>query len=694
MIKNDKALSTEQIVFALDIGTRSIIGIVGVVEDDRLNVLAIEAEEHKKRSMIDGQIEDIDQVARTADVVKKKLETKIGVPLTRVSIAAAGRALITQKASYELELSEAKRIDEEIISQLEVGAISEAEKAFADKENPDKNREFFLVGYSVLSYYLDNYNMSTLKDHKGRNLKAEVIATFLPSEVVDSLYMAMNKIGLEVASVTLEPIAAINAAIPQELRLLNLVLVDIGAGTSDIAVCRDGGIVGYTMATLAGDEITETLMKQFLVDFNTAEKIKFQIEETENITFTDILGFEQTVKREEVLEYVQEPMRALCEEISKQILEVNGSVPSAVFLAGGGSKQTGLRNAIAEHLNMDMKRVAIAGNNFKMTAFSDEYDLENPEFATPLGIAVSAGLNLINDSFQVTLNGKPAKLFKNGVLKIMDVLMMNGYNYQHIVARSGQNILLQLNGKRKIVYGERSIPAVLKLNGKDAKVMDIIHAGDSIEFEPAVAGKNAEAVLSDVLEPYMGAALLNGMDCPADTPLQSGDIILTENGGSVEEMQQMQEQMMEAETEMPEDAAMEKTASPNSEMAQKKEPVVSEEHTEKKQLAASEKTGMETASAGKAEDKSGEPLMEQGSPEGQNDAETSGILAITLNEKSLRLPLKENGAPYYLMDILEYSDIDFDNISGNVVIKVNGQEGTFLQELNNYDAVNIQYEEK
>ena len=77
---------------------------------------------------------------------------------------------------------------------------------------------------------------------------------------MESLYSAMNQAGMEVAGLTLEPIAAINVAIPEKLRLLNLVMVDIGAGTSDIAVCRDGKVVGYTMATLAGDEITESIM--------------------------------------------------------------------------------------------------------------------------------------------------------------------------------------------------------------------------------------------------------------------------------------------------------------------------------------------------------------------------------------------------------------------------------------------------
>ena len=88
----------------------------------------------------------------------------------------------------------------------------------------------FLVGYTVAQYRLDNYPLSNLQYHSGRKAEADVVATFLPGEVVESLYAAMRTAGLQVASMTLEPIAAMNAAIPAELRLLNLALVDIGAG--------------------------------------------------------------------------------------------------------------------------------------------------------------------------------------------------------------------------------------------------------------------------------------------------------------------------------------------------------------------------------------------------------------------------------------------------------------------------------
>ena len=159
------ARAQNDLIFALDIGTRSIIGLVGVVKDERLHVLAIEKEEHARRAMIDGQIEDIEQVAKVARHVKERLEQKLDCTLTNVCVAAAGRALKTQKAFCEMEFEKPQRVDEEIIGRLEAGAIERAEEAFA-QETDQEGRQFFLVGYTVIQYLLDNYPISDLLDHQ------------------------------------------------------------------------------------------------------------------------------------------------------------------------------------------------------------------------------------------------------------------------------------------------------------------------------------------------------------------------------------------------------------------------------------------------------------------------------------------------------------------------------------------------
>lgn len=605
-----KAQDTD-IVFALDIGTRSVVGIVGTPVGDRLKVLGIEMEEHKNRAMMDGQIDNIQQVADLARIVTERLERQLKVHLEKVCVAAAGRALRTQSGTFALELSDSQPIAAEQISQLETGAVSAAEAALQmDEEN---RRQFFLVGYTVAQYRLDRYPLSTLLGHGGKTMEADVVATFLPGEVVESLYAAMHLAGLQVASMTLEPIAAMNAAIPAELRLLNLALVDIGAGTTDIAVCRDGSVVGYTMVTLAGDEITEALMRAFLVDFRTAEAIKRDLWNGADLHYTDILGVENTTSYAAVYEVIQEPMRRLAEAIAAQVSSVNGGAPSAVFLAGGGSRLRELREEVAQCLGMEERRVSMAGNHYAKSAFSEELDLERPEYATPLGIAISAGLGLLNDSYLVMLNGQPAKLFRSGTLTLRDILLMNGYTYEEILGKSGKSLSVTLDGRRVVLRGEPAAPAVLRLNGEDAPVSAMVHAGDQISFIPARSGADAARTLAELLGRPV-RALVNNREAPADTQLKQGDVILTlESPASVAE------------------AAAEPAA-----------PYVS-----------------------------------------------LRTLDIVLNEKPLHLDGKEEGTPYYLMDLLKFSGLDFDHLERPVRLEVNGAECGFRQVLKDGDSVTI-----
>lgn len=732
-------MQADKTVFALDIGTRSIIGMVGIVENNKIKIIAVEKAEHTNRAMVDGQIENIEKVAELAGQVKTRLEEKVNFHLDRVCVAAAGRALRTKRADFEMDLPGIQLIDDEVISRLEAGAISKAEEAFdADNANEGISRRFYLVGYTVCQYFLDNYMMSSLKDHRGQKVKVDLIATFLPSEVVESLYTTMNKIGLEVASITLEPIASINATIPENLRLLNLVMVDIGAGTSDIAACMDGSVTGYTMATLAGDEVTETIMKEYLADFKTAENIKARMDTEEEITFTDILGFEQKIPQKEILQCIQSTSGLLCKEISEKILEVNGGPPSALFLAGGGSKLTGLKEGLTIALQMNPNRVAIAGKNFQANAFSDEYELDNPEYATPLGIAISSGLNLINDSFRVILNGKDAKLFRSGSFTVLNLLMMNGYSFQDIMGRSGQNLIVTVNGKRKVFYGKAAQPASLYINKQEGKLSEIVHAGDCIDFVPAVQGTSAKACLKDIEGAQSCPEIaLNGKKVPLDTPLKNRDVIIMdfpepdvetevqsvkteENRQSAEAEKIVQPAKAEQDMQLAGTKEKSRTESANqhnanlihsapekpasgtiaghsgAESLQEQEvqknmarPDADDVRTKTGALAETDATA-KAVTPNKAGFTSKEDALNIENTYGNDEiiGKPAGI-TFELNGVPLQLPYKEDGRPYYLMDMLQYSGIDFEHVKGEVLLRVNGIPGFFQQELKEGDSILI-----
>ena len=728
MRKPRKEEDMNKMIFALDIGTRSIIGMVGCLEDGKVNILGIEKAEHARRTMIDGQIENIDKVAAVAETVKKGLEKQLDIELKRVHIAAAGRALRTQRVTFEMELPEVQLITEEIVSRLEAGAISAAEETFARESGAeDMDRRFYLAGYSICQYYLDDYIMSSLKDHHGKVIRVDIIATFLPGEVVESLYTTMHKIGLEVASITLEPIAAINAVIPEELRLLNLALADIGAGTSDIAACRDGSVIGYTMATIAGDEITETIMKEYLVDFRTAEDIKMRLETREDIVFMDVLGFEQIIPYDHLMSCINKTTAKLCHEISEKIKEVNGGVPSAVFLSGGGSRLKGLREGVIESLEMTPNRVGIAGNNFKTHAFSEKYDLNNPEYATPLGIMISAGLNLINDSFQIILNGKPAKLFRSGVFNVRDLLMMNGYAYQDMIGRAGKNVAVTVNGRRVVFPATPAEPAVLTINGEEGKLSDMVNAGDMIEFQPAVNGATPEVKLEN-LEGIIGAdnICLNGEAVTSlQTVLRFGDKVTFD---VTEASMQWAEQAAEAarlaeETEAAEEvvetvpehvSVMEDmipiaavapiaTSAPKTSEIKTTVIVPAQKPAEvpvKAEQPATESVKIEEPVAAETPAEPVLKLVETPAAIPETPAEAPLVpqpvelppslgITFTLNDKPLTLVRREKSNPYLLMDMLQYSGVDFANLKGEVVLLVNGTNGYFQQPLFAGDVISI-----
>src|SRR5690625_5476720 len=108
----------------------------------------------------------------------------------------------------------------------------------------------------------------------GDKATVEVIATFLPQVVVESLLASLERADLTMEALTLEPIAAIHVLIPDSMRRLNIALVDIGAGTSDVAITKDGTVIAYGMVDQAGDEITEAVSDKYLLDFTEAEQAR------------------------------------------------------------------------------------------------------------------------------------------------------------------------------------------------------------------------------------------------------------------------------------------------------------------------------------------------------------------------------------------------------------------------------------
>lgn len=478
-------------IFALDIGTRTVVGVVAKSVDGVLNVIAAHSLAHTRRAMTDGQIEEVGEVAKLVGEVRAELEKQTGIRLKNVSIAAAGRALRTSRTSMEFE-SDGSILDEEAVRSLELETVAKA----ASSLDGEDGISFHCVGYSVVSYSLDGYAIKSLLNHRGRNVSVDIIAAFLPNIVVESLYAVTDINKLTVSSLTLEPIAAMNVVIPPEVRLINIALVDIGAGTSDIAVSKGGYIVAYAMATVAGDEITEDIITRYLVDFTTAEEMKLS-SGSQTIYYNDIFGTAQSISAEEFCKSLSPSVDKLAEVISEQIMAANGEAPQAVFLVGGGSLISGLPETVADKLGMPIARVAVGGQVYKGINTGDTI-LKGPEYVTPVGIALTATLRKGFDFSTVTVNGRRIRVLDTHGLTVLDLLMKAGFRTNQIIGRSGRSLNFTLNGEKQMLKGEVSTPAVLTLNGRQASVDMTVKQGDRIEITPAKSGISAEIALRDI----------------------------------------------------------------------------------------------------------------------------------------------------------------------------------------------------
>lgn len=486
-------------VYGLDIGTRSIVGTVGYRQKDRFVVVAQQIKEHESRAMLDGQIHDIGAVSDTIREVTDFLEEKTGESLKQVCIAAAGRVLKTVTVHVDMDLEGEKTLSKEDIHMLDSYGIEKAYELFQKEE--ESEMKFYCVGYSVVHYYMNGYPMNNLENHKAKEISADMIATFLPDDVVDGLYKAVELAGLEVANLTLEPIAAIELAIPEMYRMLNIALIDVGAGTSDISITKDGSIIAYGMLPMAGDCLTEDIARHCLVDFQTAEQIKRGIEKEETVEYKDIMGLPQKISRDEVLSVVENDLEDMAQKAAEKIKELNGDKSvSAVFVVGGGGKIATYTERVAKHLDIAKERCAVRGEEVMMKVdFLERSAIKDSLMVTPIGICLNY-YEQSNNFIFVTFNDKRIKLYDNNRLAIVDAAIMAEFPNEDLFPKRGEALEFVLNGKPVTIRGGRGESADVLLNGKEADIHTSIRSNDVIKVIPSTAGEKAAMEVSKLPE--------------------------------------------------------------------------------------------------------------------------------------------------------------------------------------------------
>ncbi len=516
----------DQLIFALDIGTRTVVGLICKQTDDKLEVLAHHVEVHKDRAMKDGQIHDVGQVAHVVNKVKENLEKKVNTQLKSASIAAAGRTLRTIKGSAYQDLSETNMLTPNLIQNVELSALAKCKEETL-KLYPDE--ALYCVGFSVLSKKLNGYNIDTLEGQKGGFVEIEIIATFLPNIVVDSLFEVLKRVNLQIESLTLEPIAAIEVAIPPRFRMLNLALVDIGAGTSDIAISKSGTIIGYGMVQKAGDKITEALAEHYLIDFETAEEVKIAFSSSDNVEFTDILGIKRQITLDEFNNAIIGAVEETVDAIASEIMSLNGKTPGAIFCVGGGSQVELIRIKLAEKLDMPLERVAVRERDTLENIKFNSKQLKGPEVVTPLGIAVTTRKKSYHHFVKVYVNEKEVTIFNAKKTTVAQGLFSAGVKVEEILKGTvSKDFIYRIQGDEIVIKGSKGYPGEIFLNNKKASLEESIKEGDKITVKFPTQPKSITLNIKEVIKHYKRQLMINGRSVELLKKIYVNNIEVTE----------------------------------------------------------------------------------------------------------------------------------------------------------------------
>lgn len=667
------------VIFALDIGTRTVVGVLAKKTPQGCQIIDMVTAAHEKRSMADGQIEDIQSVSADIKRVKRELESRQNIMLRSACIAAAGRALKTLRASWEYKLPKDKIITPEALKATELDAVRRTCESFMQTND---NAAFYCVGHSVISRSLDGFKVQKPEGHRGERLTTEIIAAYLPAYVVESLCTAVDNAGLEVSRLTLEPIAAMSAVIPPELRLINLALCDIGAGTSDVAVSRDGSVVAYGMATTAGDEITETIMKELLVDFNTAEMLKTSSEK--EVAYRNILLTDCKISHEQMMRLIEPAARDLAKVIASEILSANAKPPQAVFLVGGGSKLEGLSDLVAGELGLAPARV-ISGRRELLRGITAPEDMSiGAEHTTPFGIAISSGEGVSYDFTTITVNGRKLRALDTNRLTVFELMTFAKIKPEDMIASMGKTISFTVSGEKITLRGEPAKPSEITVNGAPASLNTVVAKGDEVMIIPAEKGADGAARLSDYFDMSIVRSctvtllgkkrragryiLINGRETIADRRIWDGDeveFVETETLGKLLKMYGINESVLLNDKHVSPDVLLKSGDIISYENA----PDISAENL--------------ADTANKAEPvRSAQPISDQPAAAGRK---------ITVNGIETEFPAREDGNPPIFLDVAAaFSDDPTELLASAKTITVNGKIARLDEEIRDGDIIVIE----
>ncbi len=280
--RKNKPKDDSNYVVALDIGTEFIKALIGKIAGDQIEIIGVGRKHQQLTDMQAGAIADIGAVVGNCDAALNEAEQQAGVSVRTAIIGIAGELVKGTTTTVRCTRTDPNKPLS--VAELEkiIGLVQERAQSKAKQqlmwELGGKQVEIRLVNSALVEIDIDGYKVTNPVGFQGKDVVVHLYTAFAPLIHIGALERTAQELDLDLLAVAAEPFAVARSVIGNDPNAnMSAVLMDVGGGTTDIAVINEGGVQGTKMFGIGGRAFTRAIEREVDVDFKKAEELKLNV---------------------------------------------------------------------------------------------------------------------------------------------------------------------------------------------------------------------------------------------------------------------------------------------------------------------------------------------------------------------------------------------------------------------------------
>jgi len=329
---------------ALDIGTEFAKALVfEITEDGSATVRGVGRKRQGLAHMQSGTVADIGAVVENCHVALQEAEEMAGFRSRQVIIGIAGELVkgFTTSVSQERKRPDQQLSTRELdvlIAAVQREALREAERTVT-WETGLPNVDIRLVHAAVTGASIDGYTVTNPVGFHGRHIRISVFNAFAPLIHLGALQTVASMLDLELVAIVAEPYAVARCMDDDQVQQAGALFIDVGGGTTDVALVRQGGIEGTRMFALGGRAFTKSLADRLELPFARAEEAK--------VDFAKGVSVDRATEIKEIIDEDVAVWQAGVELVLEEFART-GMLPGRIYICGGGARLPEISGALRD----------------------------------------------------------------------------------------------------------------------------------------------------------------------------------------------------------------------------------------------------------------------------------------------------------------------------------------------------------